>query len=63
MCNAHEIKKLIDNEVQKANDKLLVEQIKKHRLIDVLLTAEDDEMTATMAQKRGFVENYKSMID
>ena len=65
LCNAHEIKKLIDNEVQKVNDKLArVEQIKKYRLIDVLLTAEDDEMTATMKLKRGVLEkNYKSMID
>ncbi len=65
LCNALEIKKLIDNEVQKVNDKLArVEQIKKYRLIDVLLTAEDDEMTATMKLKRGVLEkNYKSMID
>ena len=65
LCNAYEIKKLIDNEVQKVNDKLArVEQIKKYRLIDVLLTAEDDEMTATMKLKRGVLEkNYKSMID
>ena len=65
LCNAYEIKKLIDNEVQKVNDKVArVEQIKKYRLIDVLLTAEDDEMTATMKLKRGVLEkNYKSMID
>ena len=51
--------------MQKVNDKLArVEQIKKYRLIDVLLTAEDDEMTATMKLKRGVLEkNYKSMID
>ena len=65
LCNACEIKKLIDNEVQMVNDKLArVEQIKKYRLIDVLLTAEDDEMTATMKLKRGVLEKkYKSMID
>ena len=59
------IKKLIDNEVQKVNDKVArVEQIKKFRLIDVLLTADDDEMTATMKLKRGIVEKkYKSLIN
>ena len=59
------IKKLIDNEVQKVNDKVArVEQIKKFRLIDVLLTADDDEMTATMKLKRGIVEKkYKSVIN
>ena len=58
-------KKLIDNEVQKVNDKLArVEQIKKFRLIDVLLTADDDEMKSKMKLKRGIVEkNYKSLID
>ena len=65
MCKSDKIKKLIDNEVQKVNDKgARVEQIKKFRLIDVLLTADDDEMTATMKLKRGIVEkNYKSLID
>ena len=65
MCKSDKIKKLIDNEVQKVNDKVArVEQIKKFRLIDVLLTADDDEMTATMKLKRGIVEKkYKSLIN
>ena len=33
-------------------------------MIDIILTAEDDELTATMKLKRGFVEKrYKSLID
>ena len=41
-----------------------VEQIKDFRLIDVLLTAEDEELTATMKLKRGFVEQrHKHLID
>ena len=34
----------------------IVEKIKKFRLIDILLTAEDDELTPTMKLKRSFVE-------
>lgn len=65
LCEAAKIKKLIDNEVQTVNDKLArVEQIKKFRLIDILLTADDDEMTATMKLKRSVVEkNYKKLIE
>ena len=41
-----------------------VEQIKDFRLINVLLTAEDDELTATMKLKRGLVETkHKALID
>ena len=41
-----------------------VEQIKDFRLINVLLTAEDDELTATMKLKRSFVEKkHKALID
>ena len=41
-----------------------VETIKKFRLIDVLLTAEDDELTPTMKLKRSFVnEKYSKLID
>jgi len=40
-----------------------VEQIKKFRLIDILLTAEDDELTPTMKLKRSFVsEKYDTLI-
>ena len=41
-----------------------VEQIKDFRLIDILLTAEDDELTPTMKLKRSFVETkHKALID
>ncbi|MEM7320667.1 MAG: long-chain fatty acid--CoA ligase [Pseudomonadota bacterium] len=57
LCAAPEITELIGTEVKAVNaDFARVEQIKDFRLIDVLLTAEDDELTATMKLKRGFVE-------
>ncbi len=57
LCAAPEIKDLIGAEVASVNsDFARVEQIKDFRLIDVLLTAEDDELTATMKLKRGLVE-------
>ena len=41
-----------------------VETIKKFRLIEQHLTAEDDELTPTMKLKRTFVnEKYKDVID
>ena len=41
-----------------------VETIKKFRLIDVLLTAEDEELTPTMKLKRSFVsKKYSTLID
>ncbi|KKL71900.1 hypothetical protein LCGC14_2090310 [marine sediment metagenome] len=41
-----------------------VEQVKKFRLIDVLLTAEDDELTPTMKLKRNEIERkYKDLIE
>ena len=41
-----------------------VETIKKFRLIDVLLTAEDEELTPTMKLKRSFVsDKYRELID
>ena len=57
LCAAQEIKDLIGTEVAAANRQFArVEQIKDFRLIDVLLTAEDEELTATMKLKRGLVE-------
>ena len=65
LCAAPEVVKLINDEVERVNKNFArVEQIKKFRLIDVLLTAEDDELTATLKLKRGFVEKkYKALID
>ncbi|MTH97077.1 long-chain fatty acid--CoA ligase, partial [Roseibium sp. RKSG952] len=57
LCAAQEIKNLVEQEVKAVNNEFArVEQIKDFRLIDVLLTAEDDELTATMKLKRSFVE-------
>jgi long-chain acyl-CoA synthetase len=55
---------LIDAEVARVNsDFSSVEQVKKFRLIDVLLTAEDEELTPTMKLKRSFVsEKYDELI-
>ena len=56
---------MIAAEVEMVNLKLArVEQIKKFRLINMLLTAEDDEMTATMKLRRSFCETkYKRLIE
>ncbi|WP_299643567.1 long-chain fatty acid--CoA ligase [uncultured Ruegeria sp.] len=57
LCAASEIRDLIGSEVETVNAKFArVEQIKDFRLIDVLMTAEDDELTPTMKLKRGLVE-------
>lgn len=57
LCAAQEVKDLIAAEVAAVNKEFArVEQIKDFRLIDVLLTAEDEELTATMKLKRSFVE-------
>ncbi|WP_300066034.1 long-chain fatty acid--CoA ligase [uncultured Ruegeria sp.] len=57
LCAAPAVKELIGAEVATVNKEFArVEQIKDFRLIDVLLTAEDDELTATMKLKRGLVE-------
>ena len=57
LCAAAEVRELISAEVAAVNKEFArVEQIKDFRLIDVLLTAEDEELTATMKLKRGLVE-------
>ena len=57
LCAAHEVQKLIREIIDAVNqDFARVEQIKDFRLIDVLLTADDDELTPTMKLKRSFVE-------
>ncbi len=65
LCAAPEIRDLIGAEVSSVNDDFArVEQIKDFRLIDVLLTADDDELTATMKLKRSFVEKkYAHLIE
>ena len=57
LCAALPVRELIRAEVEAVNAGLApVEQIKDFRLIDILLTAEDDEMTPTMKLRRGLVE-------
>ena len=59
------VQALIQAEIDKVNTKFArVEQIKKFRLLDTQLTAEDDELTPTMKLKRKFVEKkYVEMIE
>ncbi|MES2534392.1 MAG: AMP-binding protein [Pseudomonadota bacterium] len=65
LCRRPEVLELIEGEVKRINSKFArVEQIKKFRLIDIQLTAEDDELTPTMKLKRSFVnKKYKPMIE
>ena len=65
LCRAREVQDLIWSEIERVNAGFArVETIKKFRLIEQQLTAEDDEVTPTMKLKRKFVsEKYKSMID
>jgi long-chain acyl-CoA synthetase len=64
LCARPEIIELIDGELTRVNAAFSsVEQVKKFRLIDVLLTAEDEELTPTMKLKRSFVsEKYDNLI-
>jgi long-chain acyl-CoA synthetase len=65
LCARREIVALIDQQVSVVNEGFSqAETIKKFRLIDILLTAEDDELTPTMKLKRSFVnEKYSKLID
>ncbi|MEM9733438.1 MAG: long-chain fatty acid--CoA ligase [Pseudomonadota bacterium] len=57
LCAAPEVQQLIGDVIETVNkDFARVEQIKDFRLIDILLTAEDDELTPTLKLKRSFVE-------
>ena len=60
-----EVIKLIEREVDKVNKNLArVEQIKKFRLIDIKLTTDDEEITATMKLKRKYIaERFKDLIE
>ncbi len=63
LCAAPDINALIKAEVEAVNKEFArVEQIKDFRLINVLLTAEDDELTATMKLKRGLVEKKHNAL-
>jgi long-chain acyl-CoA synthetase len=65
LCRAKEVQDLIWSEIERVNRKVArVETIKKFRLIEELLTAEDEELTPTMKLKRTFVNRkYKDVID
>ncbi|HWE16330.1 MAG TPA: long-chain fatty acid--CoA ligase [Hyphomicrobiaceae bacterium] len=65
LCRAPEVVELISKEVEAVNKKFArVETIKRFKLIDQLLTAEDEELTPTMKLKRSLVEKkYRDLID
>lgn len=65
LTRAADIKTLLWNEVNRVNQTLAsVEQIKKIRLLDILLTAEDEEMTPTLKLRRKYVnDKYRAEID
>ncbi len=65
LCAAKEVQELVGDIINEANAEFArVEQVKDFRLIDIVLTAEDDELTATMKLKRAFVEKrYEQLID
>jgi long-chain acyl-CoA synthetase len=65
LCRAQEVLDLIQAEIDKVNKTLArVETIKKFRLIDTLLTAEDEELTPTMKLKRKLVnKKYAPLIE
>jgi long-chain acyl-CoA synthetase len=65
LCRAREVQDLIWSEIERVNRELArVETIKAFRLIEQLLTPEDEELTPTMKLKRTFVNvKYKDLID
>jgi long-chain acyl-CoA synthetase len=65
LCRRPEIQALIEGEIEKVNKLFArVEQVRKFRLIEQKLTAEDEELTPTMKLKRKLVnEKYRELID
>jgi long-chain acyl-CoA synthetase len=65
LCRAAEIQQLIGAEIDKVNRQFArVETVKKFRLIEQILTAEDEELTPTMKLKRSLVsEKYRTLIE
>lgn len=65
LCHNKEIIELIQEEVNAVNKTLAqVESIKKFQLIDIKLTSDDQELTATMKLKRKYVaERFKDLIE
>jgi len=65
LCHAQEVIDLVGGIIEKVNQNFArVETIKKFRLIDQLLDAEDEELTPTMKLKRKVVnEKYIDLIE
>ena len=65
LCRRPEVQALIQAEIDRVNKAFArVEQVKKFRLIEQKLTAEDEELTPTMKLKRKLVnEKYKELIE
>ncbi len=65
LCRTREVLDLVQSEIDRVNAKFArVEQIKKFRLIEQKLGAEDEELTPTMKLKRKLVnEKYRDLID
>jgi long-chain acyl-CoA synthetase len=65
LCRAKEVQDLVWGEIERVNKQFArVETIKRFRLIEELLTPEDEELTPTMKLKRTFVNRkYKDVID
>lgn len=65
LTRAPQVRDLIGSEIEAVNPRLArVEQIKDFRIIDQLLTAEDEELTPTMKLKRKVIAaKYAALID
>jgi long-chain acyl-CoA synthetase len=65
LCRRPEVLELIEGEITRVNAKFArVEQVRKFRLIEQKLTAEDEELTPTMKLKRKLVnEKYRDLIE
>lgn len=65
LCRSDQVQALIQSQIDKVNSEFArVEQIKRFRLIENKLTAEDEELTPTMKLKRKLVnEKYRELIE
>ncbi len=64
LARAPEVMALVSAEMEPANAQLArVEQVKDFRIIDELLTAEDEELTPTMKLKRKLVVRKYARVD
>jgi len=65
LTRAPQIREMVWAEVEKVNKTLAnVERVRKIHLLDILLTAEDEEMTPTLKLRRNFVNRkYKKEIE